>query len=343
MRDGGYDRRSMLALGGVGLGAVATRLSAQTQDPLRALEALNLPRELQALLPAKELDLVRLVGAILRAERDAESRRLPPSPLAFATGKALAMSNDSLYMAAVPRLVSIIDRADTTDVELGDRAGAILAEINATQRAIPESLLNADPVQPSRARDFATLKDEYAAMFAALEPRANFADEIGWQVKAVRQFRPKYETVGRDTDVPWFVIAAIHGLEASFNFRAHLHNGDYPLTARTRQVPSGRPPVWLPPADWGSSARDALNLLGFTGKRDWTLPRTLYRLEAYNGFGYRRRGVPTPYLWAFSNHYDRGKFVADGKWNAEARSQQCGAAVVLKALAIAGDVSFTAA
>ena len=45
----------------------------------------------------------------------------------------------------------------------------------------------------------------------------------------------------------WFVIAAIHGLEASFNFRAHFHNGDFPLTARTRQVPAGRPAVWLPP------------------------------------------------------------------------------------------------
>ena len=49
------------------------------------------------------------------------------------------------------------------------------------------------------------------------------------------------------------------------------------------------------PADWASSAKDALRLLGFTGKTDWSLERTLYRLEAYNGFGYRRMGVPTPY------------------------------------------------
>ena len=141
------------------------------------------------------------------------------------------------------------------------------------------------------------------------------------------------------TGVPWHFIAATHGLEASFNFRAHLHNGDFPLTARTRQVPAGRPSQWLPPSDWESSAKDALRLLGFTGQNDWSLERTLYRLEAYNGFGYRGLGVPTPYLWSFSNHYERGKFVADGKFSLTAKSQQCGAAVMLKLLTDAGELS----
>ena len=40
----------------------------------------------------------------------------------------------------------------------------------------------------------------------------------------------------------------------------------------------------------------------------------LFRLEAYNGSGYRDKhpDVKTPYLWSFSNHYTRGKYVADG-------------------------------
>jgi lysozyme family protein len=48
--------------------------------------------------------------------------------------------------------------------------------------------------------------------------------------------------------------------------------------------------------------------------------------------GYRRRGVPSPYLWSFSNLYTKGKFVADGHFDANAVSAQCGAAVMLKAL-----------
>jgi lysozyme family protein len=156
----------------------------------------------------------------------------------------------------------------------------------------------------------------------------------------MKKFRPRYEALGLQVNVPWYFIGAIHGLESSFNFRAHLHNGDFPLSARTRQVPAGRPLIWGPPSDWESSAKDALKLLGFTGQSDWSLERMLYRLEAYNGFGYRQRGVPTPYLWCFSSHYDRGKFVSDGKWNPQAQSQQCGAGTVIKALAEAGEVSF---
>lgn len=67
----------------------------------------------------------------------------------------------------------------------------------------------------------------------------------------------------------------------------------------------------------------------------------LYRLEGFNGFGYRSRGVATPYLWSFSNHYDRGKFVADGHWSADARSHQCGSALLLKILSDSGDIDFS--
>jgi lysozyme family protein len=190
----------------------------------------------------------------------------------------------------------------------------------------------------SRSRDYATLKSEYARMFRKLEVRPNYAESANWHLDMARKSRSRYERVEAATGVPWFFIAVTHGLEASFNFRAHLHNGDFPLTARTRQVPAGRPSVWLPPSDWESSAKDALRLLGYTGQKDWSLERTLYRLEAYNGLGYRSLGVPTPYLWSFSNHYDRGKYVADGKFSSTAKSQQCGAAVVLKLLENAGEI-----
>lgn len=201
-----------------------------------------------------------------------------------------------------------------------------------------------EPDQPlSRARDYASLKGEYGRMFRNLEIRPQFQESADWHLAMMRQSRRHYQRVEAVTGVPWHFIAATHALEASFNFRAHLHNGDFPLSARTRQVPSGRPAVWLPPSDWESSAKDALGLLGYTGQTDWSLERTLYRLEAYNGLGYRRRGVPTPYLWSFSNHYDRGKFVADGRFSATAKSQQCGAAVMLKLLQNAGEITLEAA
>jgi lysozyme family protein len=42
--------------------------------------------------------------------------------------------------------------------------------------------------------------------------------------------------------------------------------------------------------------------------------------------------LPTPYLWSFSNNYEKGKFVADGHYDPEAVSKQCGAALMLKAI-----------
>jgi lysozyme family protein len=55
-------------------------------------------------------------------------------------------------------------------------------------------------------------------------------------------------------------------------------------------------------------------------------------LERFNGFGYRRHdiNIHSPYLWSFSNHYTKGKFVADNTFSATAVSKQCGAAVLLK-------------
>ena len=212
--------------------------------------------------------------------------------------------------------------------------------------ALPEAKIEVsrpddEPERPlSKSRDYASLRPEYGRKFRNLTVRAQYADTANWHLDMMRKSRDRYARVETVTGVPWYFIAATHALEASFNFRAHLHNGDFLLTARTRQVPAGRPSQWLPPSDWESSAKDALRLLGFTGQTDWSLERTLYRLEAYNGLGYRGLGVPTPYLWSFSNHYDRGKFVADGKFSRTAKSQQCGAAVMLKLLTEAGEIEW---
>src|SRR5439155_371250 len=129
------------------------------------------------------------------------------------------------------------------------------------------------------------------------------------------------------------VVAVIHSMEAGGDFTRHLHNGD-PLTARTTHVPAGRPRTGKPPFTWEASAIDALTYQGFGNWKDWSVPGTLYKLEGYNGFGYRDHHpqVLSPYLWSFSNHYARGKYVADGRFSQTAVSQQCGAAVLLKRL-----------
>src|SRR5262249_24370753 len=149
--------------------------------------------------------------------------------------------------------------------------------------------------------------------------------------------RPRYDQVSQATEAPWWFVGIVHALEASFSFQGHLHNGD-PLSARTVNVPAGRPPRWNPPNDWLTSAIDAITFEGFAGQNDWTLARSLYRFEGFNGCAYLSKGINSPYLWSFSNQYTRGKFIRDHVYSETAVSQQCGAAVMLKALVLAGAV-----
>lgn len=289
----------------------------------------------------------RLVALIDRAER------ISPA-FADKAGALLARLHQSQYDApdawfggpgaaplALPRAYRPLRIAAPLDADERETPDLQLPGIEVPAPGLPATEPEAaDQPLPALGKSlrFSDLADEYAAWFDAAKVRPENQASADWHLTLMRQSRARYQTVGKRLGVPWFFIAAIHGLEASFNFRAHYHNGDFPLSRRTRQVPANRPPVWLPPSDWESSAADALKLMGFAGQSDWSLPRTLHRLEAYNGFGYRRVGRVTPYLWSFSSHYSRGKFVADGRYDPRARSQQCGAAVMLKLLESVGEL-----
>lgn len=393
--------------------ATLTALGTTVQAGAQGLRVfgIDVPDEIAGLLPTKPLEYVKFAESIIALEKEADFKRLPSSILSRKSASPITALDDTIYQVVLPRLVALIDRSETVDPGLAEKAGGLLAQLHQTQHELPEAfrlsavlpppsdrrsflrkasfqsepdvpelqqdipMISVEVVQPlpapdapskpdipstpdipsapdnaenedadaplSRARSFELLRGEYRRMFRRLEVRRERTDAVDFHLAMIRKSRERYERAGTRTGVPWFFIAVTHALESSFNFRAHLHNGDFPLSARTRQVPAGRPRVWLPPSDWESSAIDALNLLGFSGQRDWSIERTLFRLEAYNGFGYRRLGVPTPYLWSFSQHYDRGKFVADGSFNRSARSQQCGAAVMLKVLDAAGEIDWT--
>lgn len=177
------------------------------------------------------------------------------------------------------------------------------------------------------------LRAEYEQLWQTCEVLPARAGDVDARAEAVLRTRAHYEAVEALIGVPWFVVAAIHSLEAGGRFDRHLHNGD-PLTARTVHVPAGRPPRGKPPFTWGESAADALRRQKLDRWTDWRVAGVLYQLEAYNGWGYRQHhaDVLTPYLWSFSNHYRRGKYSSDGKWSPTAVSAQCGAAVLLRRL-----------
>jgi lysozyme family protein len=147
--------------------------------------------------------------------------------------------------------------------------------------------------------------------------------------------RARYAAVAHDIGCPWWMVALPHHMESGGDWKTYLGNGQA-LTRVTTIAPIGRGPF----VSFEAGAVDALKLKGWHRIEGWELPRCLYELERFNGFGYVSRGINSPYLWSFTTLYTRGKYVVDGKYDASAVSSQCGAAAILKALVALGEVSF---
>jgi N-acetylmuramoyl-L-alanine amidase len=198
------------------------------------------------------------------------------------------------------------------------------------------------PVNPSI--DLMSVRDEYIALWNTMAIRPEKQAEVAALADRIKGAQQRYEQVAAQfaNHLPWYVVGVLHAMECSCDFKKHLHNGD-PLSARTVHVPKNRPPVWDPSWSWEVSAKDAIMVDGLDKVPGWSLPRILFTFERYNGFGPRRRfGKATAYLWSYSNHYVRGKYVGDGQWDPEAVSKQAGAAVLLKQLVQNGAVPASA-
>lgn len=181
------------------------------------------------------------------------------------------------------------------------------------------------------------LAKQYSDLFNRCEIAPDKIAEVEGVVQRIVNFQNHYAPVAAQSTVPWYVIAVIHSMECSLDFTEHLHNGDS-LKRRTVNEPVGRPKTGQPPFAWDVSALDALVYDGFTTWDDWSVGGICYKLEGYNGWGYRAHNINSPYLWSYSNLYTSGKYIADGVWSDTAVSRQCGAAVILRRLSEHGAV-----
>lgn len=191
------------------------------------------------------------------------------------------------------------------------------------ERLHPEPAQTRPPLQPTGKR---------ASMYATLQMTDWGRDHVQWYLSKIQKGTARYESIAREVNVPWEVIAVIHCLECSCNFNQHLHNGD-PLGSPTVRVPAGRPKGWQG-GTWEESAKDALKY-DKLDRVDWSNTESgLYAIERYNGMGYAKyhKEVHSPYLWSGSQYYHKGKYVSDGKFDANAVSKQMGAAVLLHCL-----------
>lgn len=175
---------------------------------------------------------------------------------------------------------------------------------------------------------FDALKSHYIKLWSTMHIRNDWYAKVAYVASKVAYYAERYKRIDI---MPWYIIGCIHYRESNFSFSHHLHNGD-PLTWWTVSNPKGRPVGLTPPFRWEDSARDALLLKQhlFPPDGQWTIERILFFLEGYNGFGYYLyRNINSPYLWNGSNHYIKGKYRSDGRYDANLIDKQVGCACII--------------
>ena len=152
------------------------------------------------------------------------------------------------------------------------------------------------------------------------------------QMRATERFKEhwelhkwRYQAVAARTNMPAKLIAAIHWRESSGSFGTYLHQGD-PLGKPAVNHPSNIPVfhVWEDAAvhalTMKSHHQDSLNMDSDTT----SVGKIGAYSELYNGLGYHYRDKHSPYVYAGSSVYDKGKYVADGKFDGNVVDKQVG-------------------
>lgn len=125
--------------------------------------------------------------------------------------------------------------------------------------------------------------------------KLNYIDRV---IENILKLRSRYEFVQSKANVPWYFTAALHFMEASNKMNGNMMNGQ-PINQVTTIVPKGYGP-WN---TWEESAIDAFKYDGLAAKPKefWTFGNMLMSAEKYNGLGYRKRGILSPYVTSFTN------------------------------------------
>lgn len=159
-----------------------------------------------------------------------------------------------------------------------------------------------------------------------IEARRPAIDAVATRINNNRE---RYSKVAAQfPGMPWYVIGMWHYREDNNDFRGVLHNGEHIIGTgrKTKLVPAGRGPF----STWEEAAVDALRIKNLQNVKDWTIERIGYESERFNGFGYVNKGINSPYVWSGSNLYSAGKYVADGRYDANHVDKQLGVMPIMR-------------
>ena len=171
--------------------------------------------------------------------------------------------------------------------------------------------------------DIPKLIAENSARWSKAKIKPASADMFNRVARRLYLQKTRYQNITKSTGVPWWVIAVIHEREAGGDWTKSISQGD-PWNRVSIHVPVGRGPF----ASFEAAAFDALaNCAPHAAAwKDWSAGGTMTLLEQYNGLGYANKGIPSPYIWAGTDQYVKGKYISDGIFDPNRVDQQLGCA-----------------
>lgn len=149
--------------------------------------------------------------------------------------------------------------------------------------------------------------------------------------------KAEYEAIAADIKaqyalhVPWWFIPLVHERECVGgvdNWNCNIAQGSR-YNQKSRIIPRNGPFPSFRAAAIAALVKEAPKAATNT---NWSGGGAVTIAERYNGLGYAKRGLPSPYIWSGTDQYRRGKYVRDGKYDANVVDTQVGVAVSLRAL-----------
>lgn len=169
---------------------------------------------------------------------------------------------------------------------------------------------------------FTILLPEYVKLLSTMQVLPQRQGEIDRVAKKLLSglYFPRYKAVQDANGVPILFTAPVDERESGANVRCALGQGD-PWGEVSTHIPKGLGPF----KSWSDAAifyehYDHVD----ENSHAWSWPYLCWKAEAWNGFGPREHRINTGYLWAGTNHYQHGKYVADGVWDAAHVDMQLG-------------------
>lgn len=154
----------------------------------------------------------------------------------------------------------------------------------------------------------------YRDLWDTMRVRPEWEPQVKAAATRLQTQRALYDGLGPD----WRLVGAIHHMECDADPARQILNGQ-----RWDRITTIHPKGIGPFTSWREAALLAL--------REHALA-TLRDVERWNGRGYEFRDLNSPYVWSGSNHYEKGKYGSDGRFDPNLVSKQVGAALILAAL-----------